>query len=709
MLVSRQTIQFNSASEHWVDVQRLGEHHRLAQKRVADDEPDDAALGHLQASADLCRGNFLAGFSVASAPFEEWAVLKREQLNRQAWSVLQRLATFYERSGDYSKAVTCVRRQLQLEPWHEECLRQLMRLLALGGQRGAALVEYEAFRHLLHKELDIEPTGETTTLYRQIHDGPLDPTHIAEVKRPASTQPPPLWTSTQTAVPFVGREAELSRLGTSLNSALAGRGQIVFVTGGPGSGKTTLLREFARRASARRQGLTIAWGQCDAGAGIGDPYLPFRGIFSGLVTSAAESEGAPSITLPGLVRILLDHGPNLIGRLVPRTSLLQATQPGETTSGAPWQARLDALFQRRSTPSSSSDPSQTRLSEQARGVLQTLSEQTPLILLLDDLQWADKASISLLYYLGRRIEASRILIACAYRPADVALGRRQPGAGWARHPLDPAVLELQRRYGEIGLALRPEGRSFVDALLDAEPNRLDESFRTTLVDHTNGHPLFTVELLHSLQDQDGVVQDEQGKWTAGPRLDWDQMPARVEAVIAERIRRLDPDCQEMLAAASVQGEEFAAQVVAQVLDLDQDRVISTLSGPLCRQHRLVQPQSASHAGDHLLATYRFRHNLFQRFLYTGLDTVEHARLHQATARALETVFAGQPEALTVLAPQLARHYREAGLTAAAISQLQQAARRSVGLSANREAISHLEEALALLGPCRNVQSVTSRN
>ena len=158
-------------------------------------------------------------------------------------------------------------------------------------------------------------------------------------------------------------------------------------------------------------------------------------------------------------------------------------------------------------------------------------------MILDDLQWADAASIGLLFHLGRRLDESRILILGAYRPDEVALGR-----DGQRHPLEKALAELKRYQGDVSVDLDrtvvAEGRGFVDAYLDAGPNSLDEAFREALYRRTGGHPLFVVELLQAMRERGALSQDATGHWAATPALDWNTLPARVEGVIEERVGRL---------------------------------------------------------------------------------------------------------------------------------------------------------------------------
>ena len=224
---------------------------------------------------------------------------------------------------------------------------------------------------------------------------------------------------------------------------------------------------------------------------------------------------------------------------------------------------------------------QSHLFQQFTNVLVALSQIKSLILLLDDMQWADTASIDLLFHLGRRLEGSRILFVCAYRPEEVALGRG------GRHPLEKVLAEFKRRSGDVWLDLAAvrdqEERRFIDALVESEPNALDEGFRRALYEHTGGHPLFTVELLRAMQERGDLVQNAEGFWIEGPALDWETLPARVEGVIEERVGRLEEELREILSVASVEGEEFTAQVVARVQDLGERKLLRHLTRELAHR------------------------------------------------------------------------------------------------------------------------------
>jgi transcriptional regulator with XRE-family HTH domain len=320
---------------------------------------------------------------------------------------------------------------------------------------------------------------------------------------------------------FVAREHELAQLDGFLDLALSGDGRVVFVTGEAGSGKTALVAEFSRRAQEMLADLIVAGGNCNAYTGVGDPYLPFREVL-GLLAGDVEARWAAGAMgreqarrlwglMPHTVQALVNVGPDLIDIFVPRSALVDRAAVA-APRGSGWRTQLEELVARQAVAQSPASTQQSDLFEQYTRVLAALAGHAPLVLILDDLQWADAGSINLLFHLGRRLEGGHILILGIYRPADVALGRNGE-----RHPLEPVVSEFRRHFGGIQVDLRQTAdRQFVDALLDSEPNRLGATFRDALYQHARGHALFTVEMLRGMQERGDLVQDEGGRWIEGP-------------------------------------------------------------------------------------------------------------------------------------------------------------------------------------------------
>jgi tetratricopeptide (TPR) repeat protein len=242
------------------------------------------------------------------------------------------------------------------------------------------------------------------------------------------------------------------------------------------------------------------------------------------------------------------------------------------------------------------------------------------------------------------------------------------------------------------------GREVVTALLDTRPHELAPDFGERLFRHTEGHPLFTVELLREMEERGDLVRDAEGRWTEGTGLRWDRLPPRVEATIAEGIGRLPDDCRTLLAAASVEGQEFTSEVVARALGTNERMTLQCLSSDLAERHRLVAAVGLRRLGKGRLSRYRFRHHLFQKYLYDHLDAVRRADLHEAIGSALEEVYEETPEELDALAPRLAWHFEAAGLADRAARYHLQAGQRAAFLAAHEDAISHLTRGLALLEP-----------
>ncbi|MFL7807097.1 MAG: tetratricopeptide repeat protein, partial [Anaerolineae bacterium] len=358
---------------------------------------------------------------------------------------------------------------------------------------------------------------------------------------------------------------------------------------------------------------------------------------------------------------------------------------------ADWSERLGTLARR--AQGGGENLEQSFLFEQCATVLQAVGEQHPLLLVLDDLQWADRASLGLLFYLGRRLAraGSRILIACAYRPEELALGR-----DGERHPLEAVLHELKRTLGNVWVDLdlvdETARRGFVDALLDTEPNQLGEEFREALFRRTAGHPLFTVDLLRALQERGALVRNQaDGAWIEGSALKWEGLPARVEAVIEAQVSRLEPRLREIAGIASVEGEWFTDQVVAAVQDAAERTLLQDLRR-LEQAHRLIVEQGEAQVGSQRAVRYRFRHALVQEYLYQSLGRGERRLLHRQVAAALESLYAGHE---AEIAAQLVEHWLRAGDDGAALTYLVLAAESAARRYAYEEAIRLYTRALQL--------------
>lgn len=498
---------------------------------------------------------------------------------------------------------------------------------------------------------------------------------------------------------FVGRERELEVLQERLDRALAGEGGIILLEGGAGRGKTAMMKAFARRAMETDSELLATYGSCSAFAGRGDPYLPFREALGMLAGEVAEKWLAGAISrehanrlwegMPYFTQALVQHGKDLVGTFLSGGPLV-ARLGSAVGNGGSWLERLAKLAEADTTSRPGLD--QGNLFEQYESVLSIVAVENPILFLIDDLQWADNATIDLLFHLGRRLSGRRMMLLCAYRPEEVAASR-----GPEPPPLGAVLSEFKRLHGDITLDIsrtsEEEDRHFVSMYLDQEPNRLSPEFKDRLYKHTQGHPLFTVEVLRNMQERGDLIRDPEAGWIEAPVLDWNVLPSRVEGVIQERIERLDPDLRDMLRVASVEGSTFTAQVLIQVLDMGSPELSKRLHQDLARRHRLVQEEGTQEFDGQRLHRYRFRHELFQQHVYAGLGEFERAELHGQVGGILEGLYGQHSHNI---APQLARHFMQAGMWGKAILYLLISGDRARLIYANHEAIEFYNQALELM-------------
>ncbi|HET9494339.1 MAG TPA: tetratricopeptide repeat protein, partial [Chloroflexia bacterium] len=320
LLVTRQTVQVNPASDAWCDVAvftRLLADCQAHQHRSG--HPDHCAEcnGRFHQAATLYRGDFLQGFLVTdTGAFEEWLLLERETHHRQMMRALERLADYYEEVGEHEQSLHFALWQLKLEPWREEAHRQAMRLLSRTGQRSAALAQYEACRRTLAAELGLEPARETTALYERIRDA----AHEVLLEMPLEG----MSFLPAAATPLIGREAEVTAVGERL---LRDEVRLLTVTGPGGVGKTRVALQAAAGVQEH-----FAHGACFVDlAPLTDPGLVATAIATALGIKEQRvqgvSDGIAAYLANKQVLLLLDNFEQ-VGAAAPQVSRLLAACPG---------------------------------------------------------------------------------------------------------------------------------------------------------------------------------------------------------------------------------------------------------------------------------------------------------------------------------------------------------------------------------------------
>lgn len=655
--IARDTVQFTLNGT--VDVDLL---HFLALTDGLDRTA--ASVTMLEQAVMLYRGPFLDGLAIDECPaFEHWLTVLRSNIEQRAGQSLFHLAQRYAELGRRTDALELLRRHLELNELNEEAHRLLMQLLMLLGERSAALAHYNHLCHLLGSELGMAPEAATQAIYQDIQRGaPASAPTLAD-RLAQATQPSFL------PVPVcVGRDQQLAQLDTALERMLRADGRAVFLTGEAGVGKTTLLQTFLQRARQLHPEIKVGYGVCTAHIQAGgDTFQAFPGMLRSLLETGEHNVSADKCRLAPS-----DRAPSAEVR-----ELLHTTAPDWVKYAPP--------------------PSTARF-DQFLVFLQQLTVQTPVVLAIDNLQWADPPAIALIFHLIQHLRGARVLLLGAYRPTP------SEGGGVRRWRMLRASID-ELAGSSLATLIDLDGLDnwgIMNAMLDLEANHLDGEFRTNLMKHTEGHPLFTAELLQALRAQGSLVCDSDGCWIAHAPVDWALLPSRAAALIDERILFLTPETRRLLDTASVEGDEFTAEVLAYVHGLPTPTVIDLLSRELAGKHKLVLALEPIGDGGTRLLRYRFRHHWVRQYLYAHLDAAERAQAHNIIGQALE-MHSQQPGRRLAGAPiQLAQHFELAKEHGKAISYWRIAGKQLANHGMLHEAIDSLTHALRLI-PAEDAQ------
>jgi DNA-binding CsgD family transcriptional regulator/tetratricopeptide (TPR) repeat protein len=439
--------------------------------------------------------------------------------------------------------------------------------------------------------------------------------------------------------PIVGRERELEVFRVAFNRMLAGRRQLVLISGEPGIGKTRCAEALAD--VAEDQGALVLWGRCHEEAGA-PPYWPWVQILRAYVDASSLDE----------VRLNMGTAVKDIAALVPE--LLDASHPAQLATSA----------------IADSSPARFRTFDAIRQFLHQATQQVPITLVLDDLHWADAPSLSLLEFLSQELLRTRLLIVGTYRDTDTS----------KKAPLQSTLGALSRdsdgqRVHLAGLSQIAIGE-VAERLCDI---RLPESAIEMIYQQTDGNPLFAIELIK-------VLLEESAGAAIAPTPA--KIPAGVHETIGRRLIRLSDRCNELLCVAAVYGRQFTAREIAAAVDEEVQRVLTVLETAV--QAGIVQ-STLNPSG-----RYQFTHALIRETIYEDLPTADRLRLHGRAGDALVSVHAAhlEPE-LT----RIAHHYYEASVLGnedKAVAFALRAAESAVGMYAYEDALLHYDRAIETL-------------
>ncbi|HEX6025780.1 MAG TPA: AAA family ATPase, partial [Solirubrobacter sp.] len=556
-----------------------------------------AARASGEEAAALLAGGLLPGLRGRwiSRRRAEVAAMEADALEVAAEARL--LAGGSELAGLDSVARTLIARA----PFRESGHRALMEALAARGNSAEALRVYEDLRTLLRDELGTTPSAALRELHRRLlrDDAP---------SAPAAAPPATVGLPTALATvrgPFVGRADAVAALHAALADVSAGGRSLVLLAGEPGIGKTRLAAESA--AAAHRGGALVLYGRCDD-----DAPIPFQPFVEALRHWAAAAPAEELARLAG--------GADELAALLPELRRRLGTAP--LPDDADPESRRYRLF------------------ESIQGLLSALSEPAPVVLVLDDLQWATAPTLVLLRHVLRP-GPGRVLVVGAYRPDEAG----------------PAVAELRHAGAEIELGALDQRA--VAELVQAAGAAADP---LAMRRDTGGNPLFVGEVLRHLAET-GTLE----------------LPARVRDVIARRVERLSADAQRALAIAAVAGAEFELEIVATVAEVSADALAETLEDPVAASLLREVPGT--------LGRYAFAHALVRATIEARLTATRRARLHRRIAEALEASGGAAPA-------ELAHHRYEAGDPDELVNAAVQAAHAAMRQLGYEEAALQYERAVA---------------
>jgi DNA-binding CsgD family transcriptional regulator len=437
---------------------------------------------------------------------------------------------------------------------------------------------------------------------------------------------------------FVGRRDELESLRATLDQATANRGRIVMLAGEPGIGKTRTAQELADHAA--RHNSVVLWGRCHEDAGA-PPYWPWVQIIRTVLRDHAADVllnelGGGASDMAGIVPEIRDRLPGLD----PPARL-------ENAAEARW-----------------------RMFETIRRFIAGLCKRQPVLILLDDLHWADAPSLRLLEFLATELTDSRLLLVGTYRQTELS----------RRHPLSDALGGLARaphvtRIQLAGLSIE-EVHDFITAATGAKrPAWLTSSLHS----QTEGNPLFLREIVRFLEQKGVFGRDRATPLMALPPAI--RIPEGVREVIGRRLNLLSASCNETLALAAVIGRDFTDDVLARAATRQDNQELTDALDEAMAAH-IIEETTDGH--------YQFAHHLIRMTLYDELRPARRRQLHRAAGNAIEALRRSDIESVS---QELAHHFRAAGDVERTIDYATRAGQRAADLLAFEDAAQSFEAAL----------------
>ncbi|HEX9091503.1 MAG TPA: AAA family ATPase [Anaerolineales bacterium] len=617
------------------------------------------SLPLFQSAAACHRGDFLAGFSLSDAPgFDNWATIQREIWHRRLGLILDRLSEIQFAHGEFAGATETASHWIALDELNEIAYRRKMRAHFAAGERGQALETYETCRAILAAELGVEPEPDTATLAESIRI--QSPLVHSNARKPMPRPRRPDTSVDFLGSLFTGRDREYQALLKCYEHTAAGQPQFVVLRGEAGIGKTRLARKFIQTASAKGAEL-LPGSAFESGS-----HLPFQPLVEALRLRLADDS---SLT-------------NLIDEiwLSPLSQLLpELRQYNPSLSPAP----VEPLYP-------NADLSQAQLYEPLVQCMLALATQAPLVLFIDDLQWADSATLHLMQYAIRRWQdnAARILFLASLR-SEALHPMTQPEPEGRPQGLSLWLERVARDLTPVHIELEPLGESETVQMILSILSPPDADFAQWLYAETHGQPFYLIETLKDLLERNVLHPKRrvEGKWSFSVDADHNlgqavRVPSTVHAVVRSRLNRLSPNAFSLLASGAVLEHRITFERLCAISNLREDQALPALDELVSGRLLLETPQPG------VISAYTFTNDMLRDVAYTEAGDARRRLFHR---RALEVLEKGGESAAV-----LAHHAQAARLGQAAFRYSLAAGREALHLSAVSEAIVHFEHALQFM-------------
>jgi len=445
---------------------------------------------------------------------------------------------------------------------------------------------------------------------------------------------------------LIDRVEDMRLLREVADRAIRGEGGVVFLYGEAGIGKTRLARELG--AYARSRGMQVLYGRCPALFRMDGvpPYVLWREVIKDYLEYCAPEQ---------LYRVIGFY-PVEVSKLVPELKQKLRTFP-EAFPLSPEQSR-DRLF------------------EAVSQFMTNISRETPLLVILDDLQWTDQSSLLLLHYLARGVYRESLLLLGAYRDAYID----------DKHPLTPVLAELNRERLLRSVPLKRLSSDDVAEMIKRilEDDDISKDFCQLIYEKTMGNPFFVEEVIKSLKEEEVITRKEK-KWEI-KEVSRIEFPETVKSVIRNRISRLDEESQRVLTMASFVGKDFTFERLRGVVGVEEEKLLEIMEKLL--KTGLIR-QSVIHGED----ICSFADIIVRDVVYEEVSPLRRKRLHGVVAQALEKLYA---EKVDEHLGELALHFLESGDKEKALDYFLKAGEKAANIYANSEATSYFQSALNLL-------------